>query len=1081
MKSKWRGRKKTYDKHSCKKRKLSTFMVALTIFLASFTTIVIVMPTSYAEEEHPQPPPTRSVDIKGESESWDNFMRQRLIYRGTNYGDLDYILIDAWANLGYRNRGLIKFDISGNIPAGSHIESAALKLYFYDYTGDPDPRGDTVRLYKLRSGRDWSETTSSWNKYKSGSDWTVGGADDASYDRFGTYVTTTVPMSTDEWMEWDVTFDVTYFYEGTYPNNGWMFRYHDESGGERVAKFWSSEKSGSDLDPTLTITYIERPSCQTNAATGVEETNATAHGYVTDDGGDLCDAGFYYDTNPNPDENDNNVSADEKYITGYEFDKSLTSLTKGELYYVKAWVNNTAGYTTADNEKKFLTKPDGVTNFQATASSHNQIDLTWTNGDGTEYGGAYIEYKTGALISPWNPGGGTKIDADGYIYNDQYSHTVVPDTHYWYQAWAFAKDLPTGWKSTPNNTTAPLGDMDSDDVITPSPPPANTYKVTYRFSEFIPGDPPEVWPEYPEYMADEDEDTYAISFTPDERETLSENTCMETGEGLGSITTVEIRTKGHYITGAEPTPQNILLTPIFDGQPSEPQTFECSDVASWSQWFDITLVEGAPETWTWDYIVTLDCQVISAQDKGVELYCSMVEIRVTYTADPPDITYYYNTYDIFGDIWAFDPRNMADGNEGTWASTNVGNDIELLTGNILEGGEEPQGAITKVSIRAQGYYFGFANDIYLQPVFGGEADGRSCHFDCGASNEWSDWYDITDDERGAPSWKWEDIDNLDCRVIAGTLSGPVGEWYLYCSKVDIGVSYSEIFPPTADFNAEQNADHNKEIYFDASPSTPGSGGIISYEWDFNNDGTPEMNVTEPDVTYIFWMSSTYSVKLTVYDADGLKDSYIPMTPFVIAQNISLVSATSGENYITWGATESIQADELAGPSYANLQENDAIQMFNTNTGDWDIWYTYPGGPDFTINRWDNIRIHCAEQRSFSVAPDGNIDGSQDKTLTYTWDGETGNLGYNYYTWSKNFSIKASVFATNSYLDLSYQTISVYNHTDAEWKGYTEIPGLPQQVKDNMDFYIHPYDVICFKIGSEKDGVHYITDNYDRPT
>ena len=48
------------------------------------------------------------------------------------------------------------------------------------------------------------------------------------------------------------------------------------------------------------------------------------------------------------------------------------------------------------------------------------------------------------------------------------------------------------------------------------------------------------------------------------------------------------------------------------------------------------------------------------------------------------------------------------------------------------------------------------------------------------------------------------------------------------------------------------------------------------------------------------------------------------------------SENNGINYATWGATASIEVSELAGASYADLQNNDVIQMFNTTSGDWDI-------------------------------------------------------------------------------------------------------------------------------------------------
>ncbi|GAG95903.1 unnamed protein product, partial [marine sediment metagenome] len=155
--------------------------------------------------------------------------------------------------------------------------------------------------------------------------------------------------------------------------------------------------------------------------------------------------------------------------------------------------------------------------------------------------------------------------------------------------------------------------------------------------------------------------------------------------------------------------------------------------------------------------------------------------------DASEVTYYFDSYDNGdpGEAWSTNPSFMVDGDiEESFASTSI-DDVELCDGNTYSSNN---GTITKVELRAHGYYSEEPTVIKLRPVFSGISDGDNHEFE--PPNEepgWSNWFDITGDTNAPGSWIWSDIQNLDCDV--ETEIGEV-ESILYCAKVEIKVTYT---------------------------------------------------------------------------------------------------------------------------------------------------------------------------------------------------------------------------------------------------------------------------------------------------
>jgi len=171
------------------------------------------------------------------------------------------------------------------------------------------------------------------------------------------------------------------------------------------------------------------PTVTTNAATGVEETNATLSGTLTSNGSVDTTCWFLYgDENP---PTDNNVSQGVK-AQGVTFTYNWSSLTPGKLYFVDTQANNSAGWDVSGGIEGFLTKPNAPTSL-VNSSIPDGINVSWTLGTG--HNRSVLLRKTGSY--PTTPTDGT------VVYNDtgNYTHdtSLVVGTNY-YRVWEYAEE-----------------------------------------------------------------------------------------------------------------------------------------------------------------------------------------------------------------------------------------------------------------------------------------------------------------------------------------------------------------------------------------------------------------------------------------------------------------------------------------------------------------------------------------------------------------------------------------------------------------------------------------------------------------
>lgn len=191
----------------------------------------------------------------------------------TNYGTLWYMHL-YMSSQNPRRSGLVKFDLTGQIPANSVINSATLSLRVYQLVDMTSGDWMDVGPYRVGQYRDWAETQATWNVFKGTSYWSVAGCEGAQYgDRSASPDSTIRFYNTsgvNQYYHWNVTSSVQAWYSGAANNNGWLIRIAQHDGGTDGLSFDTRE---SDLAyrPYLTINYtvIPEPSSLLALGTGI--------------------------------------------------------------------------------------------------------------------------------------------------------------------------------------------------------------------------------------------------------------------------------------------------------------------------------------------------------------------------------------------------------------------------------------------------------------------------------------------------------------------------------------------------------------------------------------------------------------------------------------------------------------------------------------------------------------------------------------------------------------------------------------------------------------------------------------------
>jgi len=153
-------------------------------------------------------------------------------------------------------RGLVKFANLAGVPAGAQVVDAQLEMWnTYLYPGTVTD--GKVDVHKLT--RAFDETTATWTKANSTTNWTTPGGDydptaESYFDGF---------TNDPEWESWSVTNTVKSWLASPASNYGFLLKLRDEAVSTQRAMLLSSEGAEPMLRPTLQVTYLEPTAAST--------------------------------------------------------------------------------------------------------------------------------------------------------------------------------------------------------------------------------------------------------------------------------------------------------------------------------------------------------------------------------------------------------------------------------------------------------------------------------------------------------------------------------------------------------------------------------------------------------------------------------------------------------------------------------------------------------------------------------------------------------------------------------------------------------------------------------------------------
>jgi len=189
-----------------------------------------------------------------------------------------------------------------------------------------------------------------------------------------------------------------------------------------------TEPSFSGFGDEQTPSGPSAPTITTNMVFGVEETNATIGGTVTNNGSADTTGWFLYGNQTPPTDNNDTQGI---IANGASFTYNWQGLDPGSMHYYQAKGNNSEGWDEGEIEA-FITKPNDPSGLTITPITGG-FNISWTHGTG--YDASVLRYDTTGYPQGYGAGNGTLLVHDDVNY---YEHTGLGTGTYYYRVWESA-------------------------------------------------------------------------------------------------------------------------------------------------------------------------------------------------------------------------------------------------------------------------------------------------------------------------------------------------------------------------------------------------------------------------------------------------------------------------------------------------------------------------------------------------------------------------------------------------------------------------------------------------------------------
>jgi PKD repeat protein len=150
--------------------------------------------------------------------------------------------------------------------------------------------------------------------------------------------------------------------------------------------------------------------------------------------------------------------------------------------------------------------------------------------------------------------------------------------------------------------------------------------------------------------------------------------------------------------------------------------------------------------------------------------------------------------------------------------------------------------------------------------------------------------------------------------------------------------YSFIFTPVAMFSAPLEVDEGTSFQLDATESNSPESNIMSYEWDLDGDGIPDIVSSESVIEHVFSDDGVYSISLQVKDVAGYTDSISSpisvsnVPPSNLRIDTSTTKVVVGELFTFTGDAFDPGSDELSFRwDFGDEEHGDGVQVTHSFT------------------------------------------------------------------------------------------------------------------------------------------------------